>query len=264
MIQDLVGVHVGVSHYFKSGESPTHNEDFSAQTYSSRHPPDETPTVSEQVHMLRYYFNEAQNKTTDFSKVLSGELPLVIATHEASDILKIIDLKRKVEAKRREWNETSSMGQVKFVILGGSEAWYVAKELAASQISVIAMPRCTLGPWESQRCLVPSSYPSALQLLKRAGVNVGLAFGEDNFQRGLIWEAGWALADAPLDLSVQDVVGMVTWNIASAYGLDKDVGRIREGAKAGFVVYGGTPGELSSKPLMVVDGSWTTCNPSQR
>ena len=212
--------------------------------------------------MLRYYFREATNTSTDFTLVLNGELPLLIETHEASDILKIIDLKKRVESMRV--NQTAA-GPVKFVILGGSEAWYVAKELAQASIPVILSPtRCTFGPWESQRCLVPSSYPTAIQLLKKANVTVGLAMAEDNFQRGLIWEAGWALADAPLELTVQDVVGMVTWNIAKAYGLDKDSGRVHVGTRADFVLYGGTPGELSSKPLMIVDGAWTTCNPSQR
>ena len=85
---------------------------------------------------------------------------------------------------------------------------------------------------------------------------------EDNFQRGLIWEAGWAQADAP-SLTLQDVLGMVSWNIAHMYGLNQGVAQIVPSTRANFVLYSGTPGQLSSHLLMIVDGSQTVCNPSQ-
>ncbi len=90
----------------------------------------------------------------------------------------------------RVYKETG-MYNKSLTIVGGAEAWTIADQLAPLNISVILRPpRCTPGSWATRRCLVPGTFPSAVEILRRAGVNVALANVEDNFIRGLIFEAG--------------------------------------------------------------------------
>ena len=91
---------------------------------------------------------------------------------------------------------------------------------------------------------------------------MGLSVAEDNFQRGLLWEAGWVHADSP-ELSVQEMLGMVSWNVADLYGLADGVGRIVAGTRANLVLHSGEPGQLSSRLMMIVDGSKAECDPKQ-
>jgi hypothetical protein len=120
--------------------------------------------------------------------------------------------------------------------------------------------RCTPSNWFNQACLVTGSNPSALHKLQTAGLNVGISVKEDNFIRGLIWEAGWQIADLPgyttfTDFEIaQRTAALVTWNIAKAFGIEDLVGTIKTGQKPNFVVYSDVPGTLSAKVLLVVDG----------
>jgi hypothetical protein len=141
----------------------------------------------------------------------------------------------------------------------------MAKELGDEKVSVILNPpRCTPASWEQQRCQVPSTSPSTIQILVNHNVNVGLAMSEDNFQRGLIWEAGWARADAPKTLTTHKAIGLVTWNIAKAYGIqDSGAGSIRVGDRVNALLYSGEPGRLSSHLWLLLDGPRIICNPKQ-
>ena len=208
-------------------------------------------SISQQVGFLKKTLVQAFND----SKIIDPSLPLVFHAHEANDILYGISIKKYIE---------SELGiKIHSVIIGGTEAHAVANELAKESVPVILNPsRCMPGPWNQQRCIVPYSSPSSIEILAKAGVSVGLSFTEDNFQRGLIWEAGWAKADAP-DLSVEDVIGMVSWNMADAYQL-KDIGKIQNKKRASFILYSGEPGQLSSHILLIVDGVDIQCNPQQR
>ncbi|KAI8904734.1 hypothetical protein EDD86DRAFT_212675 [Gorgonomyces haynaldii] len=144
--------------------------------------------------------------------------------------------------------------QVK-VIYGGQEAWHVA-DLLKDKTVILKPARCTPNDWFTQRCKVTASKPTALEILQGEGVNVGLSVLEDNFIRGLIWEAGWQIEDAYEDLSefekAKKAVALVTWNVANAYGIPERAS-LRVGDKANFVVYSGRPGSLEARVVLVVD-----------
>jgi hypothetical protein len=153
----------------------------------------------------------------------------------------------------------STEKSAKVVIQGGAEAHVMAKELAQANFGVLLSPaRCTPADWFKLQCLTTSTTPSDVEILLRAGVKVGLSVPEDNFLRGLIWEAGWKVSDFSDRPKMNDfefakqVVSLVTWNVAEMYGID--AGTIAVGKRANFVVYDGVPGTLSAKVKLVVDG----------
>jgi hypothetical protein len=122
--------------------------------------------------------------------------------------------------------------------------------------------RCTPSSWEHQRCRIPSTAPSAVSILREAGVKVGLSVPEDNFQRGLLWEAGWARVDDP-KMNISESIGLVTWNIADMYNLPDGTGRILPNTPARFILYSGEPGKLSSMPKLIIDSTRNIVNPEQ-
>jgi hypothetical protein len=109
---------------------------------------------------------------------------------------------------------------------------------------------------------VPSTKPSTVSILREAGVKIGLSVPEDNFQRGLLWEAGWARVDDP-KMSISESIGLVSWNIADMYDLPYGTGRIIANTPARFVLHSGEPGSLSSKPKLIIDSTRNDANPEQ-
>jgi hypothetical protein len=134
---------------------------------------------------------------------------------------------------------------------------------------ILSPARCTPSGWFDQDCLVSGKNPSSYYLLEKAGVNVGLSVKEDNFIRGLIWEAGWQVADLPDYESFSDFeiaqksAALVTWNVAKAFGIQDKVGSIRIGTKPNFVVYNDVPGTLSARTVLVVDGELVETSTAQ-
>ena len=106
--------------------------------------------------------------------------PLVVVDVESSSYIRSIIKYGGIDPRKN-----------RFVCIGGAEAHSAAELLASVNASVILSDaRCTPHSWFTRDCLVAGSRPSAFELLKTAGVNVGLSVREDNFIRGLIWEAG--------------------------------------------------------------------------
>jgi imidazolonepropionase-like amidohydrolase len=147
------------------------------------------------------------------------------------------------------------------IIKGGAESHNVAHEIAEAGASVLLNPtRCVPDSWFNQDCRVTGSSPSTLELLSEAGINVGVTSPDDNLIRGLIWEAGWQVADFTgyetfTDFEIaKKSAALVTWNIAKAYGIEDIAGTIAVGRRATFVAYQGVPGTLSAKVKLVVDG----------
>lgn len=122
--------------------------------------------------------------------------------------------------------------------------------------------RCTPSSWEHQRCRIPSTIPSTVSILREAGVKVGLSVPEDNYQRGLLWEAGWARVDDP-KMTISESIGLVSWNIADMYNLPHGTGRIIVNTTARFILHSGEPGSLSSMPKLIIDSTRNDARPEQ-
>jgi hypothetical protein len=159
--------------------------------------------------------------------------------------------------------------------------------------------RCTAGEWDTRKCLHPNgigtglnygmgtdadhdkndpqmAYPAAT-ILSKAGVKVGLSFVEDNFFRGLMWEAAWvygqtqdanrALKNMSMTLSSSDALGMVTWNVGDLMGLPPSTARIEIGKPASFIMYGDSnhpiENEMYAKVTLIADSGKLQCHPIQ-
>ncbi len=174
-------------------------------------------------------------------------------------------------------------------IFGGAEAWKVASKLAAASVNVIiTSTRCTPGFWETRDCILPNGIGKGLdyinqknvsmtlpaaQILTQNGVKVGLGIGETNFARGLLWEASWIYHDSlqssnamkKPSLTVEEALGMVTWNVADVTGSSESVGRLAVGDAARFVAYSTNPivDGFSSKISVITNSDRIVCNPTQ-
>ena len=123
-------------------------------------------------------------------------------------------------------------------------------------------------------------FPAA-HILKKQGVKVGLGFAEDNFARGLVWEAGWVYATSSSifqsnNLTEKDrlvsheALGMVTWDMAEITGMKGLAGEIRVNEPARYLVYNADPiqgmhqlGGLASHLQMIMDEDHVVCHPKQ-
>ena len=163
--------------------------------------------------------------------VLGREVPLVLEAHRVSDLLAIVDL-----AKAQS---------LRITVIGGTQAWRVADELAKADIPVIVQPTANL----------PGSFDKlgarmdAAAKLHAAGVEVGIAvLGEAHNVRNVTQEAGIAVAHG---LPHEVAVRAVTRTIAAAYGMDADYGTLALGKVANVVVWPADPFELSTVPETV-------------
>ncbi|KAI9204645.1 uncharacterized protein BJ171DRAFT_459226 [Polychytrium aggregatum] len=218
-------------------------------------------SVTGQIAKLRRVLEKGNNP---LERVQSGQLPFLIEAHSASDILRIIALKKAEETKKPEAPAITN-----WVIVGGAEAWSVAAELAEAQVSVILQPaRCTPGQWETRKCRPTGSRPTGPEILKQHQVNFVLA--SVDMAHELIWEAGWVKGDSTLNLfSDIDAIGLVTWKVADVFGLgnatalNQSVGRIVPGFRNQLIAFNGDPLQLKSEIQIIADGTSLQCFPQQ-
>lgn len=177
--------------------------------------------------------------------VIAGKVPLLIHVERASDILVLLDLKREMPA-------------LKMVLVGVSEGWMVASQLAAAHVPVIASALNDLPASFEQLAATQSN----VGRMKAAGVLVGLGMIGDNDARqarnekqyagnlvaltrmpgatGLDWNAAFAaISSAP----------------AEAIGMGGEIGSLRPGRHGDVVIWSNDPLELDAAALGVwIDG----------
>ena len=174
--------------------------------------------------------------------VLQGRQYLLIHVERASDILQVIRLKREFPS-------------LKPVIVGGTEGWTVADQIAASGIPVIASASNDL----------PASFEmlaatwSNVGRMRNAGVKVSIGMIDDNDTRYLFNERQYAanlvgLTRVPgaTGVSWGEALAMITSAPAEAIGLGGQLGSLRNGRRADVVLWSGDPLEMTSN----VDAVW--------
>jgi imidazolonepropionase-like amidohydrolase len=95
--------------------------------------------------------------------VVQGKVPLLVHVERASDILVILDLKREFPT-------------LNIVLVGATEGWMVAREIAAAKVPVIATALADLPATFEQLAATQSN----IGRLKAAGVTVGIGMINDN------------------------------------------------------------------------------------
>ena len=224
-------------------------------------------------------FEKDQAEDSPFYRVVKGELVLFVEAQEANDMSRMLFLINQVEEAvsrtMKSLGIASVPPKIKVTIVGGAEARVIASELKGKHV-ILRPPRCTPGSWATRQCLVPSSSPSAVDILLKAGVIVSFANNEDNFIRNLMFEVGWSYQESnnpdsenSRRMSKNEAIGLVTWNAAGALGLEGTEngnygnGRIIQGKRASIVGYNGDPLEFGHEIMIVADGATVTLQPRQ-
>ncbi len=157
--------------------------------------------------------------------LLRGEQPLVVTAHRASDIESALRLAAEF--------------RLKLVLLGASEAWLMADEIAKAKVPVIVDPLQDL-PERFDRLRSRSDNAA---LLSRAGVSVVLSTFSSHEVRLLWQKAGNAVR---LGMDHDAAIRAVTEAPADAFGL-KGYGRLEAGAVGNLVVWSGDPLQIGTR-----------------
>ncbi|MGH8249221.1 MAG: amidohydrolase family protein [Steroidobacteraceae bacterium] len=137
---------------------------------------------------------------------------------------------------------------IKPVVAGGTEAWQVARELAAANVPVILNPLDNL-PDDFDR--LGARFDNA-KLLHEAGVPIAFSWIESHQARKNRQLAGNAAAHGlPRDAAL----AAITASPADIFGLGADRGRIEKGKVADLVLWSGDPLEVTTVAEQVwIDG----------
>lgn len=177
-------------------------------------------------------YNLSNEDLVAMQGVISGEIPLFVNVNRASDIEGLIALTREYG--------------VRAIIDGGAEAWMLAEELAAADISVVLAPMANR----------PSNFDQInvtrqnLVILSNAGVRVAFADRRDSTHnaRNIAQSAGNAVVAG---MSYEDAMRAITLNPAEMYGVADRTGSIELGKEADIVIWPGDPFELTNFPEAV-------------
>ena len=169
--------------------------------------------------------------------VVEGRQPILLAADSAVDLRGIIRLKT-------DYN-------INVIVLGGTEAWRVAGELAATNIPVIMDPAANLpGSFED----LGSTLANAARLQK-AGVRIAFFNpdgGTTHNLRLLTQQAGNAVAHG---LPYEAALAAITINPAAIYGLSGRLGSLEPGKAGDVVIWDGDPLEVTTRAVAVfIDG----------
>ena len=177
--------------------------------------------------------------------VLQGRQPLLVHVERASDILNVLDLAREFRS-------------MKFVIVGASEGWLVADQLAKSGIPVIASALNDL-PASFEQI---ASTQSNVGRMRAAGVKVSIGMIDDDESHRDFYERQYAgnlvaLQKIPGATGVNwgEALQMITSGPADALGMGGELGRLAPGAHGDVVIWSGDPLEVTSAAEQVfIDG----------
>ena len=177
--------------------------------------------------------------------VLQGRQYLLIHVERSRDILNVLSLKRDYPL-------------LKLVLVGASEGWLVADQIAASRIPVIASAVNDLPSSFEQLAATQSN----VGRLRDAGVEVSIGMIDDNDTRFLFNERQYAgnlvaLENVPGASGVRwgEALAMITSRPAEALGLGGDLGSLAPGRRADVVIWSGDPLQVSSNAEVVfIDG----------
>ena len=161
--------------------------------------------------------------------LLNNNLPLIIKTNRASDILKLIDIKK--------------LYGLNLVLMSAQEATLVADEIAENNIPVI------VNPFDN----IPDSFDelaSNIRIassLEKAGIKVMFSESRTHNYHLIRQGAGNAVANG---MSYTGAIMALTSNVAESFNIPER-GRLQQGMKADLVIWEGDPLEPSTFPSKV-------------
>ncbi len=179
------------------------------------------------------------------SAVVQGKVPLLVHVERGSDILVLLALKREMPALR-------------LVLVGATEGWTVAKDIAAAGVPVIATALNDLPDSFEQLAATQSN----IGRMKAAGVLVGIGTINQDEARQARWEKQFAgnlvaLTRVPgaTGLDWASAFAAISSKPAEAMGMGADFGSLKPGRHGDVVIWDGDPLEIGSTATAVfIDG----------
>ena len=177
--------------------------------------------------------------------VVQGRQFLLIHVERAADILQALALKREFP-------------RLRLILVGATEGWRVAREIAATGVPVIANALNDLPSSFEQLAATQSN----IGRMRQAGVQVGIGMINDDEARQVRVETQYAgklvaITRVPghTGLSWDEAFAAITARPAEAFGLGGEIGSLRPGRRGDVVIWSGDPLELSSNVEAVwIDG----------
>ena len=175
------------------------------------------------------YLNLKTRDVKALFKLFNKNLPLIIKSHRASDILNLINLKKKYN--------------LNLIIMGAQEASLVIDEIAQNDIPLIINPINN----------IPNSFDelasniNLAQRLEIAGITMMFNASRDHNYHLIRQGAGIAVANG---LSYGSAIKALTSNVASVFNIEKR-GSIKVGNYADIIIWENDPLEPSSMPERV-------------
>lgn len=190
--------------------------------------------------------------------VIAGDMVLALTIQSADGIATALRIKSEIEKllESSEYNvHKTGDGEpkLKMAIIGASESWMVAQQLAAADVGVILSPYQSPGDsWDMRRSLpgAPLSNGTTIDHLVKAGVLVGVGLQEDWQVRDLGLTAGTAFRNGEGRLSEKEALDIVSGNIYKILGVKTK----KESDEGHFVVHEGNPLEIGSRVKAVGSG----------
>ncbi|WP_411342252.1 amidohydrolase family protein [Sphingopyxis sp. J-6] len=178
-------------------------------------------------------------------RVIDGTTPLFVRVDRAADILNVIKLKGEFPA-------------LKLVLVGVTEGWLVAREIAAAKVPVLVSPLSDL-PDSFERLGATQSNAGRL---KAAGVDISVGVFDDDDAHKMGYAMQYAgnlvgLAKLPgaSGLSWDQAFASISSAPARAVGMEGSIGSLRPGRVGDVVIWDDDPLELGSRPTAVwIDG----------
>ncbi|HTU12032.1 MAG TPA: amidohydrolase family protein [Allosphingosinicella sp.] len=179
---------------------------------------------------------------TALVEVLAGRQLLLVHVERASDILQVLALRGEFPTLR-------------LVLVGATEGWRVAREIAAARVPVIANALNDLPASFEQL----SATQSNVGRMRAAGINVAIGMINDDEARQVRLSTQYAgnlvaLTRIPgaTGLSWSQAFEAISSAPAEALGLGGEIGSLRPGRRGDVVIWDGDPLELSTG----VDAVW--------
>jgi len=198
--------------------------------------------------VLAEWGNDAMIQRADADalvRVIDGTTPLFVRVDRAVDIVNVIKLKGEFPA-------------LKLVLVGATEGWLVARDIAAARVPVLVSPLTDLpGSFEQL-----GATQSNAGRLKAAGVDVSVGVFDDDDAHKMGYATQYAgnlvgLTRVPgaSGMSWDQAFAAISNAPARAVGMDGSIGSLKAGRVGDVVVWDNDPLELGSRPTMVwIDG----------
>jgi len=198
--------------------------------------------------VLAEWGNDAMIQRADADalvRVIDGATPLFIRVDRAADIVNVLKLKQDFPA-------------LKLVLVGVTEGWMVAREIAAAKVPVLVSPLTDL-PGSFERLGATQSNAGRM---KAAGIDVAVGVFDDDDAHKMGYATQYAgnlvgLTKMPgaSGLSWDQAFASISSAPARAVGMDGQIGSLRPGRAGDVVIWDKDPLELGSRPTAIwIDG----------